>query len=37
MRVSSNAQWIKPDLVVFAREGVLMAQRVDRESSAPGR
>ena len=24
MRVSSNAQWIEPDIVVFAREGVLM-------------
>jgi Tol biopolymer transport system component len=33
--VSSNAQWIDPDLVVFAREGVLMAQRVDLQQSRP--
>ena len=35
MRVSSNAQWIDPDLVVFAREGVLVAQRVDLKQSRP--
>ena len=35
MRVSSNAQWIDPDVVVFAREGVLMAQRVDLKQSRP--
>ncbi len=33
MRVSSNAQWVDPDIVVFAREGVLMAQRVDLKAS----
>ena len=27
MRLSSNAQWVDPDIVVFAREGVLMGQR----------
>ncbi len=31
MSVSSNTQWIDPDIVVFAREGVLMGQRVDLE------
>ena len=35
MRVSSNAQWVDPDLVVFAREGALMAQRVDLKQSRP--
>jgi serine/threonine protein kinase/Tol biopolymer transport system component len=29
MRLSSNAQWVDPDIVVFAREGVLMGQRLD--------
>jgi Tol biopolymer transport system component len=32
MSVSSNTQWIDPDIVVFAREGVLMGQRVDLEA-----
>ena len=35
MRVSSNAQWVEPDVVVFAREGVLMAQRVDLKRPRP--
>ena len=35
MRVSSNAQWIDPDVVVFAREGALMAQRVDLKQYRP--
>ena len=35
MRVSSNAQWVDPDIVVFAREGVLMGQRVDLEWARP--
>jgi len=35
MRVSSNAQWIDPDVVVFAREGALMGQRVDLKQSRP--
>jgi Tol biopolymer transport system component len=33
MPVASNAQWVEPDVVVFAREGVLMGQRVDLESA----
>jgi len=33
MAVSSNTQWIEPDIVLFVREGVLMAQRVDLEAS----
>ena len=32
IRESSNAQWVDPDLVVFAREGALMVQRVDVEA-----
>jgi serine/threonine protein kinase/Tol biopolymer transport system component len=35
MRASSNAQWVDPDVVVFVREGVLMAQRVDVEAGRP--
>ena len=35
MRASSNAQWVDPDVVVFAREGVLMGQRVDVEAARP--
>src|SRR4029079_13525713 len=35
MRASSNAQWIDPDLIVFAREGVLLAQRVDPVAMHP--
>lgn len=35
MSVSSNTQWIDPDIVVFAREGVLMGQRVDLEGARP--
>ena len=33
MAVSSNTQWIEPDIVLFVREGVLMAQRVDLEAA----
>ena len=29
MSATSNAQWVDPDLVIFARDGVLMGQRVD--------
>lgn len=29
----SNAQWVDPDLVVFARDGTLLAQRVDLATS----
>ena len=32
---SSNAQWVDPDVVVFVRDGVLMAQRVDLEAARP--
>jgi serine/threonine protein kinase/Tol biopolymer transport system component len=32
---NSNAQWVPPDVVVFAREGVLMARRVDVEKAGP--
>jgi serine/threonine protein kinase/Tol biopolymer transport system component len=35
MRVSSNTQWVDPDIVVFARESVLMGQRIDLESARP--
>jgi len=35
MRLSSNAQWVEPDVVVFAREGVLMGQRVDLNRAEP--
>jgi serine/threonine protein kinase/Tol biopolymer transport system component len=35
MRLSSNAQWVEPDIVVFAREGVLMGQRLDVETARP--
>ncbi len=35
MSASSNAQWVDPDVVVFVREGVLMAQRVDVEAGRP--
>jgi len=35
MRVSSNVQWVEPDIVVFAREGVLMGQRVDLKAWHP--
>ena len=35
MRVSSNVQWVEPDIVVFAREGVLMGQRVDLAAWRP--
>ncbi len=31
LSASSNAQWIAPDVVVFAHEGVLRGQRVDLE------
>ncbi len=33
MAVSSNTQWVDPNVVVFAREGVLMGQRVDVEAA----
>jgi Tol biopolymer transport system component len=33
MPVSSNAQWVPPDTVVFARESVLMGQRLDLEAA----
>ena len=32
MPVSSNTQWVEPDIVLFVRESVLMAQRVDLEA-----
>ena len=35
MRLSSNAQWVEPDVVVFAREGALMGQRVDLKRAEP--
>jgi serine/threonine protein kinase/Tol biopolymer transport system component len=35
MRVTSNVQWVDPDIVVFVREGVLMGQRVDLAAAAP--
>ena len=35
MSASSNAQWVDPDIVVFAREGVLMGQRLDKETARP--
>jgi Tol biopolymer transport system component len=35
MRVSSNTQWVDPDIVVFVRESVLMGQRVDLEAARP--
>jgi len=35
MKVSSNTQWVNPDVVVFVREGVLMGQRVDVEKARP--
>lgn len=35
MPVSSNTQWVNPDIVVFVREGVLMGQRVDVEAGRP--
>jgi Tol biopolymer transport system component len=35
MRVSSNAQWVEPDIVVFARERVLMGQRLNLDAAQP--
>ena len=35
MSVSSNTQWIDPDIVVFVRESVLLGQRVDLEDARP--
>ena len=35
LSASSNTQWVDPDVVVFVREGVLMAQRVDVEAARP--
>jgi serine/threonine protein kinase len=33
MSASSNVQWVEPDIVVFVREGILMGQRVDLQST----
>ena len=33
MPVSSNTQWIDPDLVLFVRQSALMAQRVDLDAA----
>jgi Tol biopolymer transport system component len=33
MPVASNAQWVPPNTVVFAREGVLMGQRMDIDAA----
>jgi Tol biopolymer transport system component len=35
MRLSSNAQWVAPDIVVFARDGALLGQRVDLNAARP--
>jgi eukaryotic-like serine/threonine-protein kinase len=35
MRLSSNAQWVDPNIVVFAREGVLLGQQVDLATARP--
>ena len=35
MNVSSNTQWVEPDVVVFVREGVLMGQRWIVEAARP--
>jgi eukaryotic-like serine/threonine-protein kinase len=35
LSASSNAQWVDPDVVLFVRQGVLMAQRVDVEAGRP--
>jgi len=35
MNVSSNTQWVYPNVVVFVREGVLMGQRVDPDAARP--
>ena len=35
MSVASNAQWGRPDVVVFARDGALMGQRVDVDAAQP--
>jgi Tol biopolymer transport system component len=35
MPVASNTQWVDPDIVVFAREGVLMGQRVNLAAARP--
>ena len=35
LSASSNAQWIDPDVVVFAHEGVLRGQRVKVEAARP--
>jgi hypothetical protein len=32
MPVTSNTQWVDPNVVVFVREGVLMGQRVDADA-----
>ena len=33
MPVASNTAWVDPDVVVFAREGVLLGQRVDLDAA----
>ncbi len=35
MRVASNTQWVDPDIVVFARDGGLLGQRVDLDAARP--
>jgi Tol biopolymer transport system component len=35
MPVTSNAQWVDPDVVVFARDSVLMGQRIDVDAARP--
>ena len=35
MSAISNAQWVEPDVVVFARDGLLMALRVEAETARP--
>ena len=35
MRLSSNAQWVDPDIVVFAREDALMGQRLSLKTMRP--
>jgi hypothetical protein len=35
MPVNSNTAWVEPDTVVFARDGVLLGQRVDLEAARP--
>ena len=37
MPVTSNTAWVDPDVVVFAREGVLLGQRVDLDAARDDR